>query len=59
MPLHEIIWQARNQALHWEEGRYRPPVVDCFESLAREDSVFGQYNCRSLAYEVVLLLKWK
>lgn len=59
MPLHEVIWQARNQALHWEDGSFHPPTVNCFEKLAMTDPIFGQYKCRSLAYEVVLLLGWK
>lgn len=59
MPLHEVIWQARNQALHWEDGEFHPPTVNCFEALANADSVFGQYKYRSLAYEVVLLLGWR
>jgi hypothetical protein len=60
MPLHEIIWQARNQALHWEDGAFHPPTVTCFETLAANaDSVFGQYKHRSLAYEVISFLGWK
>lgn len=60
MPLHEIIWQARNQALHWEDGEFHPKTVACFENLtANADPVFGQYKHRSLAYEIILLLGWK
>ncbi len=59
MPLHEIIWQARNQALHWEDGAFQPPVVMCFENLAAiADPVFSQYKHRSVAYEVISLLGW-
>ena len=59
MPLHEIIWQARNQALHWEDGAFQPPVVTCFENLAAIAApVFSQYRHRSLAYEVISLLGW-
>ncbi len=60
MPLHEVIWQARNQALHWEDGVFHPLTVTCFESLAANaDPVFSQYKFRSLAYEIVVLLGWK
>lgn len=59
MPLHEVIWQARNQALHWEDNSFRPPIEDCFQTLAKSDPVFSQYKCRSLAYEIVLLLGWR
>jgi len=27
--LRTVIWQARNQALHWEEGTFSPPVGAC------------------------------
>lgn len=60
MPLHEVIWQARNQALHWEDGVFHPPTVTCFENLiANTDPVFGQYKHRGLAYEIISLLGWK
>ena len=57
---HEIIWQGRNQAMHWEEGNPHPPVVRCFEHLAANaDASFSEYRNRSMAYEVVNLLGWK
>jgi hypothetical protein len=55
----EVIWQARNQALHWEDGKFSPRVVACFTELAKIDPVFANYNKRSLAFEVVRLLGWK
>ncbi len=59
MPLHEVIWQGRNQALHWEDGSFHPPTKACFQTLAKTDPVFSQYKYRSLAYEIVLHLGWK
>ncbi len=60
LPLHEVIWQARNQALHWEEGKFNPPTLRCFEYLAANvDPRFGEYCNRSMAYEVICLLGWK
>lgn len=56
--LKEIIWQGRNQALHWEEGKLRKPVVDCFEKLKNSDSSFADYNKRCLAFAVVQTLGW-
>ena len=32
--LSEVIWQARNQALHCEEQSFRTAVDDCFTKLA-------------------------
>jgi hypothetical protein len=55
-----IIWQGRNQAMHWDEGRPKQPVQDCFDSLARDcGPEFGDYAGRNLAWEVVGLLGWR
>jgi BMFP domain-containing protein YqiC len=58
--LKDVIWQARNQAIHWEEGKLSPPVQDCFNSLAKEvDTRFRDYLTRSMAMDVVDLLGWR
>jgi len=55
-----VIRQARNQALHWEERSLNQPTVDCFNKMAAEaDAVFGDYDKRSLAFEVVSRLNWR
>lgn len=60
LPLHEIIWQGRNQALHWEEGDFHSPTQKCFEFLAANvDRKFAEYKNRSMAYDVVCLLGWR
>jgi hypothetical protein len=59
LTLHEIIWQSRNQALHWEEGSFNPSVRRCFERLGTVNTIFEQYEARSMAYEVVCLLEWR
>jgi hypothetical protein len=60
LPLHEIVWQARNQAMHWEEGNPHAPVVRCFDQLASIVSpTFLEYRTRSLAYEIVTLVGWR
>jgi len=57
--LSEVIWQARNQALHWEEQSFRTQVVDCFTTLANEvDQVFGDYRSRNMALDVIKELGW-
>lgn len=59
IPLAEVIWQARNQALHWEDGSFHDPTTKCFEHLAANaDPVFGQFKDRSMAFEIVELLEW-
>lgn len=56
----EVIWQGRNQALHWEDGAFSKPVQDCFTALAAEiDPVFGDYANRCFAFDIVCLLGWK
>lgn len=37
--LKNIIWQARNQAIHYEEGNPHPPVRACFANLTND---YGQ-----------------
>jgi len=60
LPLHEVIWQARNQAIHWEEGVFQPRTAQCFEHLMKHaDPIFARYKERSMAYEVVRLLGWR
>jgi hypothetical protein len=54
-----VIWEARNQATHWDEVRRRE-LTDCFETLAREvDTRYGEYRERSLAFDVVELFGWR
>lgn len=56
----EIIWQARNQALHWEDGSFSQSVQDCFLKLAAEvDPIFAGYTGRCFAFDVVGLLGWR
>lgn len=59
-PLKQVIWQGRNQALHWEDGNPHPPVKRCFDMLAADfDQAFTGYAARNLAFEVVRLLGWE
>jgi hypothetical protein len=38
-----VIWEGRNQAMHWETGEARRLTEACFETLAREvDSKYGK-----------------
>jgi hypothetical protein len=59
-PLKSVIWQARNQAQHWEMGQLNQQTTSCFETLAADfDPKFRDYLTRSLAMDVVELLEWK
>jgi hypothetical protein len=57
--LKSVIWQGRNQSMHWEEGQPRPPVVQCFDALKATDPVFGNYLTQNMAFEIVRLLGWR
>jgi hypothetical protein len=58
--LKNIIWQSRNQALHWEEETFSKQVTECFDTLATNiDTKFSQFTSRNMASDVVALLGWK
>lgn len=60
LPLHEIIWQGRNQALHWEDGAFHAKTTALFEHLAANVApAFADYKTRSVAYDVITLLGWR
>jgi hypothetical protein len=55
-----VIWEARNQAMHWETGGAHQRMETCFRTLARDvDAKYGEYRERSLAFDVVELLGWR
>jgi len=57
--LNEIIWRARNQSHHWDEGSLHEPTAKCFEHLAVNVApVFSEFKDRSLAFEIIELLGW-
>ena len=58
--LRNVIWQGRNQAIHWEEGKLNNAVQTCFQALAAEvDPRFSGFLSHSLAFEVIDLLGWR
>jgi hypothetical protein len=60
-PIRDIIWQARNQAMHFEEPRpLKPRVQQCFSALASDlqRPEFREYHQRNLAFEVIDALGW-
>ncbi len=58
--LKNVIWQGRNQAIHWEEGGFTQPVRDCVPRRWRgiQDPKFNEYTSRNMAFAVVSLLGW-
>ena len=57
--LKNIIWQGRNQAMHFEEGNYKKGVVDCFSNLEMEFGNRFKLTDKNLAYDVLMLLGWE
>lgn len=59
--LRDIVWQARNQAIHYEENNFRQPVVQTFSGL---EAAFGpefalaNHQGSSRAKQVVYLIGW-
>lgn len=58
----EIIWHARNQSMHFEEGNFKLPLINCFQLLEND---FGaefstiNYTTKNLGNNIIQLLKWK
>jgi hypothetical protein len=60
LPVRDVIWQGRNQAIHWDEGRFTPRVRLVFEGLAGDiDPKFNGFTSRNMAFDVVSLLGWR
>jgi len=58
--IEKIIWQARNQSLHWESQIFHPPVVNCFNKLSKEiNSEFSLYTSRNMAFDIINLFNWR
>lgn len=59
--LKNIIWQSRNQSMHFEEGNPHPPVCACFKKLELafgKDFSLSAVPPENLARRVVKLLGW-
>ncbi|MBR8177029.1 hypothetical protein [Burkholderia ambifaria] len=59
--IRDIIWQARNQALHFEEENFKPPVINLFGTLTAEQGPsfsLALHVRQSRAKQVVDLLGW-
>jgi hypothetical protein len=61
-PLRDVIWYARNQAIHWEEGVYRTPTLACFAKLESDFGARFHLDAdvrESRAFAVCALLGWR
>ena len=57
--LKNIIWQGRNQAMHFEEGKYGKRVEECFKKLEIDFGNRFELSDRNLSYDVLMLLGWE
>lgn len=61
LKIKDIIWQARNQAIHYEEGNFKQPVIDVFTTLEQEHGInfsLAQHQKQSRAKQIINLLNW-
>lgn len=61
LPIRDIIWQARNQALHFEEGSFSKPVTTLFSVLEAEQGPqfsLAKHAKQCRAKQVLVLLGW-
>ncbi len=56
--LKNVIWQGRNQAMHYEEGRYNQNVRDCFQNLFNDFGTTFNLGTNNLALAVIDILGW-
>jgi hypothetical protein len=62
LAMRDVIWQSRNQSMHYEEGRYKQPLTDMFSTLEREHGSqfsLASFPKQSRAKQVLDLLGWK
>lgn len=60
--LKNIIWQAWNQSIHYEEDRHRPyhqSVIDCFDSLHSNFGSKINLTDNNFSKKIIELLGWK
>lgn len=61
IPLKKVIWQARNQAIHYEETSFRQPVLDVFSILEQvhgPEFSLSAHQGQSRAKQIITLLGW-
>lgn len=56
--LKNVIWQSRNQTMHYEEGTYHKNVIDCFLNLEKDFGSHFKLKSTNLALNVIDVLGW-
>ncbi len=60
--LKNVIWQGRNQSLHYEEGSFKEPVQNCFANLtisSGDQFSLTLYPQENLAHSIIKIIGWK
>lgn len=61
LPVRDVIWQARNQSMHYEEGAFGKPVRDLFATLEQEQGPqfsLANHTVQNRAKQVIDVLGW-
>jgi len=61
LPVRDVIWQARNQSTHYEEGAFTKPVRDLFAILEQEQGPqfsLANHAVQNRAKQVIDVLGW-
>jgi hypothetical protein len=61
LAVRDIIWQARNQSMHYEEGRFKKPLLDVFAILEQEHGTqfsLAKHSKQNRAKQVLDVLGW-
>lgn len=59
----DIMWEGRNQSIHYEDGTFNPSVTACFNSLLQNDDYYcqrlkGFQNRENKSFEIIKILGW-
>jgi hypothetical protein len=57
--LRDVIWQGRNQSIHWEEGNPHQSVVTLFTLLSVNNPALLPFRNSNMAFEVISVIEWK
>lgn len=61
LPVRDVIWQARNQSMHYEEGAFSKSARDLFATLEQEQGPLfslAKHTVQNRAKQVIDVLGW-
>lgn len=55
----DVIWEGRNQSIHFEDRKFSEEVDLCFSKLSSYNPIFTDYKKnKNMAHEIIKLLNW-